>query len=336
MKESLKRLFFNNELSMEDLAYLSKLLETNMPINECLKLLKNKKNEKVFNQIENSLASGAMIEDAIKDYLPKQIKEYLVPLLKSVSFSNALELALSFNGKHLDSKNKLLGQIAYPCILLFITITVLYLFDLYGMDTIFSLLRSFNTNADIYDGIRTILRIVINIFYYGILIGVLAIIYFWQPKRLPLLYLFFSNKLPNSLLNVYYSEEFVSLLLACVNKGYKSKESLQILKQMKSKPIVSFLAFHLDKDLMDGESLKDAIKKEYYDSSLSRFIKIANYTNDFSNILYSYTVLAREKINKKIKKYTMTIQLVTYSFIGIIVVFIYQILFMPMQALGGY
>lgn len=336
MKVYLKKQLFKKELSIEDLSYLSKLLDTNMPIGDCIKLLKNKGNEKIFNKIEQSLIEGMMIEDAIKGFLPKQLEEYIIPLLKNVSFSNALQLALQFNERHCDSKNKLLSQVAYPCILMFITITVLYLFDLYGMDTIFSLLGSFTTDISIYSGIRSILRIIINVFYYGVLIGVLVVVYFSQPKRLPLLYLFFCKRFPNSLLNVYYSEEFVSLLLACVNRGYKSKESLMILKQMKSKPIVSFLAFHLDENLMEGESLKDAIRKEYYDLSLSRFIKIANYTNDFSNVLYNYTVLAREKINKKIKKYTLTIQLTTYTFIGIIVIFIYQILFLPMQALGSY
>lgn len=334
--ESLKKMLFRKELSIEDLSYLSKLLDTNLSINNCLNLLKNKKNEKIFNKIEESLSNGLMIEDIIKDYLPKNIKEYLIPLLKTVSFSNALELSLQFNEKHSDSQNKLISQIAYPCILLFITITVLYLFDLYGIDTIFSLISSFNTNIDLYSGIRIIFRVFINIFYYGVLIGVLVIIYFSQPKRLPLLYLFVSKRFPNSLINTYYSEEFVSLLLTCVNKGYKTRQSLEILKQMKSKPVVSFLAFHLDEDLLEGESMKDATKKLYYDSSLSRFIKIANYTNDFSNVLHSFTLLAREKINRKIKQYTLTIQLATYSFIGIIVVFIYQILFLPMQALGSY
>lgn len=333
---SLKKLLFRKELSVEDLSYLSKLLATNMPINNCIKLLKNRNNEKIFNQIEKQLNEGVLIEDAIRGYLPKQIEEYLLPLSINVSFNNALDLSLQFNEKHSNSQNKLLSEVAYPCILLFITITVLYLFDLYGMDTIFSLIGSFNADVGIYAGIRTIFRIVINIFYYGILIGVLIIIYFSQPKRLALLYLFFSRRFPNSLINIYYCEEFVSLLLTCVDKGYKSKESLTILKQMKTKPIVSFLAFHLDEDLLEGESMKEATRKEYYDSSLSRFIKIANYTNDFSNVLQSYTILAREKINKKIKKYTLTIQLTTYSFIGIIVVFIYQILFMPMQALGAY
>ena len=125
-------------------------------------------------------------------------------------------------------------------------------------------------------------------------------------------------------------------MLTCTERGCKTKQALQILKGMKTKPIISFLAFHMDESLLAGESLKEAVKKNYYDLSLSRFIKIANYTNEFSDMLSKYVSLSRDRIARTMKRYTLMIQLVTYSFIGIIVVFIYQILFIPMQTLSIY
>lgn len=331
---SLRKMFFKQEISMEDLSYISKLLNTKLSLHQSLELLKNKSNAGVFNKIIKSLDEGQMIETAIADYLPKKIKDYMLPLLKTISFSSALSLSLEFNSKHSDGENKVMSEIAYPCILLFITVTVLYLFDLYGMDTIFNLISSFSVDMQLYQSLRILFRILINIFYYGILFGILLLIFFIQPKRISLLYIFLSKHFPNSLINTYYSEEFVSLLIICINNGYKTKDALAILKSMKSKPIVSFLAFHMDEALLEGESLKEAAKKNYYDLALSRFIKIANYTNDFGNMLESYASLAQEKIKRNMKKYTLTIQLTTYAFIGVIVIFIYQILFVPMQAVS--
>lgn len=334
--ESLKKMFFKQEISMEDLSYISKLLKTNLSLRQTLELLKNKSNAKIFNKIIKALDEGQMIETIIGEYLPSQIEGYMLPLLKTISFSSALSLSLEFNSKHADGENKVMSEIAYPCILLFITVTVLYLFDLYGMDTIFNLISSFNADIEMYQSMRILFRIIINIFYYGLLFGILALILFIQPKRISMLYVFLSKHFSNSLIHTYYSEEFVSLLIICINNGYKTKEALTILKGMKSKPIVSFLAFHMDEALLEGETLKEAAKKNYYDLSLSRFIKIANYTNDFVNMLQSYASLAQEKIKRNMKKYTLTIQLSTYVFIGVIVVFIYQILFVPMQAISAY
>lgn len=333
---SLKKMFFRKEISIDDLSYISKLIDNNISLHQALELIKNKRNAKMFDKIIAYLDKGKMIEEVIIEYLPKRIEDYMLPLLKTLSFAESLSLSLEFNEKHSKSENKIIGEIAYPCLLLFVTITVLYLFDLYGMDTIFSLISSFDADLKLFESMRLVFRIIINVIYYGLLIGTLLLIIYIQPKRIPLLYVFLSKHFPNSLINTYYSEEFISLLLICVNKGYKTKQSLTILKSMKSKPIVSFLAFHMDESLLEGESLKEAVKKNYYDLSLSKFIKIANYTNEFSKMLDSYVSLARERITRTLKKYTLTIQLVTYSFIGVIVIFIYQILFVPMQALSVY
>lgn len=334
--ESFLKIFNKKELSIEDLTYLSKLLDTGLALSFCFDLLKNKRNKTIFEDISKKLEDGVMIEDAINGCLPKVIEAYMLPLLKKISFSEALSLSLKFYEKNNETNNKLISNIAYPCILLFVTVTALYLFDLYGIDAIFELLASFSTDLHFFESVRMVFRIIIQGFYYGILLVIIVVIVFSRPSKLPLLYIYFSKHFPNSLINTYYSEEFVSLLLVCVDKGYKTKEALTILKSMKSKPIVSFLAFHLDDALMQGEALKDATKKVYYDSSLSRFIKIANYTNDFSNILTNYTNLTREKINNKMKKYTLTIQIATYGFIGVIVVFIYEVLFLPMQAISSF
>lgn len=328
---------FNKKIiSIEDLSYISKLLDTNLSLSQTFNLIKNKNNEKILSKIIDNLNNGELIENIIKDYLPKEIKDYTVALLKTMSFSSALSLSLGFYEKRKENENRLISSIAYPCILLFVSITVLYLFDLYGMDAIFDLIKTFDVNLDVYDGIRIVLRIVIKGFYYGVLISVLLIIYFIQPKKISISYLFASKYFPNSLITTYYSEEFISLLLICINAGYKTKESLNILMQMKSKPIVSFLAFHMDESLLEGESMKQAVKKDIYDIALSRFIKIANYTNEFSKMLESYVSFASSRIQRKMKKYTTTIQITTYSFIGIIVIFIYQILFIPMQAISSF
>lgn len=332
----LKKIFYKPELSLEDLSYISKLINTNISLSQTFELLKNKRNEKIFNKIIDSLNKGQMIEEIIGQYLPKQIKDYMLPLLKTLPFSKALSLSLEFSEKHKQNRTKILGQIAYPCILLFVTMSVLYLFDLYGMDTIFNLISGFDVDIELYSSLRMIFRVVITVMYYSMLIITLLIVIYMQPKRISILYMFLSKHFPNSLINTYYSEEFVSLLLICVNNGYKTKQALNILKSMKSKPIVSLLAFHMDESLLEGETLKQAAKKNYYDLSLSRFIKIANYTNEFSNMLENFTSLAREKITRKMKRYTVTIQVTTYAFIGIIVMFIYLVLFVPMQALSSY
>ncbi|MBQ2658574.1 MAG: type II secretion system F family protein [Erysipelotrichaceae bacterium] len=333
---SLKKLFTEKSLSIEDLSYLNRLLKTNLSLKQSMDLLKNKKNAKIFEEITGQLDQGFLIENIMKDYLPAPIRACASTLLGHLSFNDALSISLRIYEEQQENRNGLFSSIAYPCILLFVTISALYLFDLYGIDTIFSLIVSFDADIRLYQDIRMVFRIVIRSVYYLILVGTLIVIYFIQPRHIVLLYLFLSEHFPNSLMSVYYSEEFMSLLLICIEHGYKTKEAISILKDMKNRPVISFLAFHLDESLMEGETMKEAVHKKYYDSSLSRFIKIGNYTNDFTQIISSYIRMAKQKIRQRMKRYTVTIQLSTYAFIGAIIVFIYQVLFMPMQAISMY
>ena len=332
---SLMSRFSENEISAEDLSYLAKLLETGLSLNECFSLLKTRKNEAIFVAIRSRLDEGEVIEKAIEDYLPKKIRSYVVPLLKSLPLASCLSLSLDFYKMSEESRKKLFSQVAYPLILLFISVTALYLFDLYGIDAIFSLIFSFEENIGIYKDFRILFRVVANFFYYGILLFFFLLFLFSRKDRIILLYIFVSEHFPNSFLNIYYSKEFMSLLLACLERGYSTRESMEILKTMKSKPIISFLAYHMDESLMEGETLKEAAGKNYYDTSLARFIKIANYANDFSSVISSYICLAQEKLNRRMKRYTLTIQIFTYAFIGAVVIFIYQILFMPMRLISA-
>ncbi len=333
---SLRKIFTEKTLSIEDLSYLSKLLETDLSLNECFILLKNSRNEKIFSEIRKKLDEGSLIEKVIQDYLPKQIRPYVVSLLNSLSFSSSLSISLRFCRNNEEGKRRLMNSLAYPLILLFISITSLYLFDLYGIDSIFALIGTFHADLGIYKDMRLLFRIFVKAFYYGVLILFAMLVAFSRPGRIAFLYIFLSRHFPNSFLSIFYSEEFMSLLLICMEHGYSTRESLSILKAMKSKPIVSLLAFRMDESLMEGRTLKEAATDRFYDSSLARFIKIANHTNDFSSVIESYIFLAKEKIAVRMRAYSLTIQILTYLFIGAVVIFIYQILFMPMQAISSF
>ena len=329
-------IFIEKTLSVEDLSYLSKLLDNGLSLGECFDLLKNRKNQEIFSKLRKKLDEGVLVEKAIEEFLPASLRPYVMSLLGSLSFAQALSISLRFHKRIEEGKEGLFHSLAYPLFLLFVSVTALYLFDLYGIDSIFALISSFDVKIGIYHDLRILLRIFVNIFYYGVLLISGLLLFYLKPKRITLLYIFLSRYMPNSFLNIFYSEEFMSLLLICMDQGYSTKESLTILKSMKTKPVISLLAFHMDESLMEGQTLKEAAGSRFYDASLSRFIRIAGYTNDFSSIIESYIFLARKKIERRMKSYSLTVQLLTYAFIGLVVIFIYQILFMPMQAISSF
>ena len=118
--------------------------------------------------------------------------------------------------------------------------------------------------------------------------------------------------------------------------GFKTKEILEILKLVRSKPVISFLANKLENSLLMGESIDVSFKEYYFDDTLNSFIKIASYTNSFTLMINEYTSIMNKKIQEKISKFTMFIQCLIYLVIGLIIIFVYQLLFMPMQAISNF
>ena len=334
--ESFKKIFNKNIISYEDLYFLNALLKTDLPIINCFDLLKTKKNKNIYENIINELNKGNSINNVIVNYLDDGIKIYLFPLIKILTFSESLDISLSFIDNYKKIKEETIKALSYPLIILCISIVSIYLFDLYGLDTIISLIESFTSDLGLFKTIRLIFRICINLMLIILVIIGLFILYFLKGNHILYFYILISKYLPQSIFHLYYTLEFVSLLSLTIEKGYKSKEALSILKSIKERKIISFIAYHLDEELLEGKSLNEASKINYLDKHLSRFIKIASYSNDFLTYLKSYEDIHKKKFIKQIKNLTLAIQLSTYFIIGIIIIFIYQILFMPMQAINGF
>lgn len=325
-----------NVLKYDDLISINELLKTGLSLKNTLELIQNKDNVKIIKSIVENLDQGKQIEEVIVTYLPKNVATYLSSLLNNLSFSDALNLSLAFIDKNKENVKTFMGAFLYPFVLLFVSLSALYIFDAYGLDTILNMLKSFTGDIKSINIFRIILRIVVYIFYFSLLIVLGLILYFFNDKNITLFYVLVCKYLPNSIVQKYFCVEFISLLNICINNGYKSKDSLNILKNLHNKPIVSFLAFHLDEKLLEGDSLKEAVKQDYYDYSLSKFINLASHSLSFLKILNDYINLNTNIIKAKMKKLALSIQFVTYALIGVVIIFIYQILFLPMNALANF
>lgn len=325
-----------NKISLDDLSFLNELLKTGMPLNKALELLINKKNEKILKRLIDDLADGKIIESIIGEYIPKDLDVYLSSLLKTLPFVKALDMSLSFYNESEENEKTIISATAYPIALLFISLTALYLFDLYGLDSIFNLLSGFNTNLSFYKSIRIAARCFIYFIYFGFITIAGLVMYFSRDKRVIMFYEWLCRYFPNSIVQSYFCEEFISLLLICQKLGYKTRESLKYLKSLIKKPIISVLAFNMDKSLESGSSLKEASESMWYDPLLNGYIKIASFTKNFEAILENYVSISKLRIKRKMKSLATSIQIAIYVFIGLIIIFIYQILFLPMQAMGNF
>ena len=130
-------------LKYDDLISINELLKTGLSLKQVLDLIKNKDNDNIIDSIILELDKGKQIEEVIIKYLPKNIGLYLNSLIENMSFNDSLNLALAFIDKNKENIKTFTSSFLYPFVLLFLSLSALYIFDAYGLDTILNMLNSF-------------------------------------------------------------------------------------------------------------------------------------------------------------------------------------------------
>jgi len=323
-------------LNIDELEQLNNLLSVNTNIKDSLNIISNSNNRWIIENIICKLHEGIPINQSLLLYVPKNISDYLKTFNQYMSFKEALNLSISFYKRSSNNEKNIIKSLSYPLTLLFISLTGLYLFDLYGLDKIFSLLESMSSNYSDLILKRKLIRLLISGSYFISILISLLLYFFTKDKRIKILYVLLNQIRKDNILNTYYTNEYIGLYSICVDLGYKSKNTIDILNSLKTRPIVSFMSYILKEKLEDGDSLLQAFTNKYFDSKLLEYIKIGTYTNSFNISLHNYLDYSKNIIDKQIKRITLIIQLITYGLIGTIIIFMYQVLFLPMQLINAY
>lgn len=322
--------------SISDIKFLNELINSGMPIKNSLEIISTNKTRKVSKIIINRLNDGDLFEDIIGDYVPRSISKYFDKLIKVIGFNKTISIVLNIIETRKKNIDSVISKSIYPLILMFVSLTALIIFDRFGLDSIISLMSSFINDfesIELFRRIFNILTIIILIILFCIFILLVSIIFF---KKGVFIYKIFNKYFSNSIISTYFTNEFISLYLILVDNGYKTKDALNIIKELDNIPISAFMANEISLNLKEGNGFISSFDSLYFDRSFSKYISVASFSNSYINILERYSEFASLKVIDFIKKFTSFIQGLSYVVIGFIIIFVYQLLFMPMQAITNF
>lgn len=327
---------FKPRYSINDIKFLSKLIDTKMPIKVCLDIISSSKTRSISEDIIKKLDDGHLFEDVICDYVPRDISKYFEKLIKLLGFNKTIEISLNIIESRKKNIDSVIGKALYPIILMFVSIVALILFDNFGLDSIIQMMSSFIDDLSMISIFRIVFSIVTKLLLI-LVIAIFGIAVTWGIfNKQVYIYECINKIFKDNIINVYFTNEFINLYTILVSNGYKTKECLDIIKTLDNMPICAYIANKVSLSLRDGNDLVNSVDIEELDSSLSKFFKIASCSKDFLSILINYLEYSSNKVNIFIKRVTAFIQGSSYVVIGLIIIFVYQLLFMPMQAITGF
>ena len=332
IRSKLKKTLFKQE----ELEAISGLLNAGLSISDSLCIIKNRYNASIVKDLEQRLDNGELIEKIFIDYLSPEFHNYFKAFISYLSFRDSLSLMISIKTKELNNKERTVKELTYPICLLLAVIVAIILFNGLCFDSLIKTMTVFKTDLSYLIIFKEIIDILVRLMIVIFVIILLMLWYFTRKKRIVYAYILLQKYCPRSMIKEYFSANFITYYLECLKLGIKTKDSINILKSFKHQPLISFIAFHVDEAFLSGKDMKEAMKNPFLDSKVSRFINIAIYSNNIETMLETYLKNFDYRFSRYCRKLSKIIQIFSYVSIAIVIIFIYQILFIPMSIIGGF
>ena len=319
------------KLSKETMQGIASLMNSGFSLQQTLTILDDPASRPVFDEIRARLESGEAISDFLCEYTPAAYARYLSGFLMYMPFHNALALSLSIVDTDDRNQNELLKGLLYPVLMMVGMLGASALFSLTILPAMISLLEGFQLEDPSYGILKT--AIPAAALTILILLAAAAVIFMIsiRQKHIVSSYCFLLRFLKDSLPVQIASRNFTRFFLECVRQKLSTIQCMDILMHLPGRPVVSYIARMLDQEMRKGSSLEDAVHTDLLESSLSRFMKTAIYSSDCEKMLEGYLEMTKARTETQIRRFSRTVQFVSYLLIGVMIVLMYRLLLMPMN-----
>lgn len=324
----------HQQISNFDLLAIHRLLQAGFAFKECMSLLTNAKNADLFAAIDQKLKAGELIEEVFAHYLTKKYADYFSVLIRFTSFTVSLGLMIEMVEDDERQKKLYIKNLAYPLLILIATILGIYFFNLWVFPGMIEIMQSFATIDEVIVYLQLIMQLIANISLFLIVIVLGMILYFKQEKNQVNGFKLFNRVIKQGFWHDFITNDFVRFFYHCQKNGLSTKHSMKVLSNLPHKPLVSYVATCIDTQLCEGEMMEKALNLPFLDHSLYKFMVIAINTSRIEEMLVGYMEINAIKVRDRCRKLGLSLQLFSYLMLGVMLIFVYQILLMPLGVIS--
>lgn len=312
---------------------LARLMETGFSMQEAIAITKDAQNKEIMQEIEQKLENGERIAEFFPAFLPNVYKVYFESFIRYMPFQESLTTSISIAKKEEKNRKQIMQGMLYPTLLLLGVLAGVYLFSETILPNMIRLMAGFQMDAETCEWMQSAIRICTKGFFACVLIVLVIVLIALEKKNIVFTYQKIAKLFPNSIFVQVISEQFARFFLECQKRNISTRKTLHILMHLKQQPCVSYIAERMDMYLNEGSDILDAIQKTEVEEALLRFLKISYYSSGSEEMLEGYLEMVQKRKVVAIKRYTKIVQFISYCVCGVVIVFVYQVLMMPMRML---
>lgn len=252
------------------------------------------------------------------------------------SVNETLKHCYAFNISKKKLKQQFIKTIQYPLVLIIIFIALIITVN-------HTVLPQFNT---MYSSMGVTLSkeliILTEILYflprfiiYMIFFIILILIYYFFIFRKSNIksQISFIKKIPifNQIYRLYITYRVSSDLSFFLSNGIMMKHVISILEKQDQDQTLSYIASEINKELLKGEALPDAVNKMHlFEHSMIHFMQHGEKNSKLDRELNYYSQYVFKKFEMKIFKLIKSIQPIIFVILGLLIIAMYLVIILPM------
>ncbi len=311
---------------MNEWKHLSKLMEKGYPLLTCLELL-----GKDTAEVAVRLEKGEILQDILLRNQRGSFYEYLAFFLSLTSLSISIKASMQIYEFFEDWKKKCKKQCSYP-VFIFIFIFSYFTMVFFILFIIPQLLQSFGTESMSF--LFHFLLLFVKGYCIVIAIVIIMIIILFANAKY-----FHEEKLMLKILKFRWIQDYMVYILSGYLReldlqGISTRQAFQFLLQLKEPFLLHHIIQHIDQELLQGKGLLEVIQaNEIFHQSFCLCFRIGQKTGTLAEALLDFMQLQEQYWLQGLKKISIFVQCIAYSFVAIMVILVYQVMLLPLQML---
>lgn len=333
-KNKIKNIRKMNLEEQKNILYsLNLLLVQGYSLNESIKLVSYRLNlEDYVNQLSEGVKFSSILE---KQGFDRDVLLIIQIAEESDQFSNGIERALAILEKKHKNKNAVWEQIKYPLMLGIVMLLGIIFLSKFLIPTFKSVYQSFNLEMGL--GLRFTFLIIEGLPKVLFLIGIgiiIFVLYLQSKEAAARLGIFTKYKIFRTQYYKIYNQIFILNFTSLLELGIKLDEIFLILKNQNYNYLLKKESAAIIENLYQGVDLPEALEKQkIYNQNLIEIIADGEQNGTLIPNLRNYLLINEIAAKKRVEKYIFLIQPIFYGIFGIMIIFLYGAMFIPMFAI---
>lgn len=279
------------------------------------------------------LLEGEAMENWLSEVMSKKISVYLTSFIHLLSAEEALSLSIDLYDQDQKIQDETMKLAGGPFVLFYVSLAGVLLFCAFCMPALITMMKGFHVSTLGIELLYHALMAISMVLLFGTVIFFLFLFAATRKKRIVFFVILLYQMKLGFLIKKELSLSFSRLLFRCIQMGIPTKTSIELIKQCRDQPLMVFLAWHVEQVLEQGGNLEEALSISYLDEGLERVMKTAVLSGKVEDLLKGYLMLAEHQRLARLQRAAKAIQMTAYALISVMIVLVYQILFLPLSML---